>query len=219
MKHRSMKSRAFREGLHSFNKIHSSQLDEEPKQQFSQNKQREVKSTQDMDRSTKKFKVIGSLTFRDFDVPTICLALRKKINIDSSKTLLGEEQDLELSPPRRAYLTQTQQCIPIPEDDDEIHSIWNDDENQYGYFNKNVLEEKNNQQQFLSLYKMRYGTFPHYRCNIENEIVIRMAIHLARIQKKMLVKYFPERSVHFDDDTDYSRIFMRSKKRFPTIQI
>lgn len=51
---------------------------------------------------------------------------------------------------------------------------------------------------------MRSGTFPGKRRHIENERIILMAINLARINKKLYKKYFPNKEVVFNDDFDYT---------------
>lgn len=60
---------------------------------------------------------------------------------------------------------------------------------------------------------MRAGTFPKQREHIENEILIAMAMNLAKIERRMFKKYFPTKKVYFDDDNDYTRIKPNNRKK------
>ncbi len=60
-------------------------------------------------------------------------------------------------------------------------------------------------QQFLYLYKMRYGGYPGAQEQITNEEVIKISVNFARGNKKTFKKYFPSNKVTFEDNADYSK--------------
>ncbi|CAD8113498.1 unnamed protein product [Paramecium sonneborni] len=87
---------------------------------------------------------------------------------------------------------------------DEEFEIW--DNNQDLRLKKLVIEErKPSVGQFLQLYKARYGGFPGYRQQIQNEEVIKVAITHASSSKQLFKKYFPKKQIVFEDDHDYSQ--------------
>ncbi|CAD8116364.1 unnamed protein product [Paramecium sonneborni] len=184
----------------------------------------------DLDQTQKSLDIqqYGSVSYNQREIPQILLALRKRrpaqvqlpqlfqFNQESWKTLSNFSSP-DSSPFQNKKL-QIKSFILIPtynEEEDEIFSIFNDQLNYYGSIPQTKIECMNHLQQFLTLYKMRTGTFPKQRENLENEIIISMAMNLAKIEKKLFKQYFPNKKVYFEDENDYTRtkVIRRKEKR------
>ncbi|CAD8207104.1 unnamed protein product [Paramecium octaurelia] len=87
---------------------------------------------------------------------------------------------------------------------DEEYEIW--DNNQDLRVKKMTMEEsKPSVGQFLQLYKARFGGFPGQQQYIKNEEVIKVAVGYASTDRHVFKKYFPQKQIVFEDDTDYSQ--------------
>lgn len=68
-------------------------------------------------------------------------------------------------------------------DEEEIYSVFEDELNHYGTLPQSKIDFLDNLHKFLVLYKMRAGTFPRQRENLENEMIISIAMNLAKVDK------------------------------------
>ncbi|CAK66436.1 unnamed protein product (macronuclear) [Paramecium tetraurelia] len=86
---------------------------------------------------------------------------------------------------------------------EEEFEIWDDKQDLRVL--KIILEDQlSSTQQFLLLYKARFGGFPGQQQCIKNEEVIQTAVKFASSSKQQFKKYFPSKKIVFEDDIDYS---------------
>ncbi|CAD8197793.1 unnamed protein product [Paramecium octaurelia] len=86
---------------------------------------------------------------------------------------------------------------------EEEFEIWDDKQDLRVL--KIILEDQlSSTQQFLLLYKARFGGFPGQQQCIKNEEVIKTAVNFASSSKQQFKKYFPSKKIVFEDDIDYS---------------
>ncbi|CAD8208366.1 unnamed protein product [Paramecium pentaurelia] len=86
---------------------------------------------------------------------------------------------------------------------EEEFEIW-DDKSDLRVLKLILDEQKPSIQQFLLLYKARFGGFPGQQQCIKNEEVIKTAVTYASSNKQLFKKYFPSKKIVFEDDIDYS---------------
>ncbi|CAD8193999.1 unnamed protein product [Paramecium pentaurelia] len=181
----------------------------------------------DLDQTQKSsdIQLYGSVSYNQREIPQIVLAFRKRrpaqvqisqasyFNQESWKTLSNFSSPDSSPFQNKKIQIKSFALIPLKdEEEDEIFSVFNDPYNFYGTISQTKLESMNHLQQFLTLYKMRTGTFPRQRENLENEIIISIAMNLAKIDKQLFKQYFPSKRVYFDDENDYTRTKVIKRK-------
>ncbi|CAD8162189.1 unnamed protein product [Paramecium octaurelia] len=181
----------------------------------------------DLDQTQKSLDIqlYGSVSYNQREIPQIVLAFRKRrpgqvqipqqtqYNQESWKTLSNFSSPDSSPFQNKKIQIKSFALIPLKEEEeDEIFSVFNDPFYFYGTIPQTKFENMNHLQQFLTLYKMRTGTFPRQRENLENEIVISIAMNLAKIDKQLFKQYFPSKKVYFDDENDYTRTKVIKRK-------
>ncbi|CAD8127294.1 unnamed protein product [Paramecium sonneborni] len=162
----------------------------------------------------------GSVSYNQREVPEILLAFRKRrvaqiqfpqiqcqCQCQESCKTLSNFSSPDLSPMQTKKL-QIKSFIEVSlneNEEDEIFSVFDDEINYYGSLSQSKIDFLDNLHKFLVLYKMRAGTFPRQRENLENEIIISIAMNLAKVDKQLFKQYFPSKQVYFDDENDYTR--------------
>ncbi|CAD8106224.1 unnamed protein product [Paramecium primaurelia] len=168
----------------------------------------------------------GSVSYNQREVPQIVLALRKRrpaqIQIvqtisqsqESCKTLSNFSlSDLSPMQTKRLQVKSVIEFSLFENDEEEIYSVFEDELNHYGTLPQSKIDFLDNLHKFLVLYKMRAGTFPRQRENLENEMIISIAMNLAKVDKQLFKQYFPSKKVFFDDENDYTRIKKVKRKQ------
>ncbi|CAD8182112.1 unnamed protein product [Paramecium octaurelia] len=174
----------------------------------------------------------GSVSYNQREVPQIVLALRKRRpaqiqivqtisqNQESCKTLSNFSlPDLSPMQTKKLQVKSVMEFSLFENDEEEIYSVFEDEFNYYGTLPQSKIDFLDNLHKFLVLYKMRSGTFPKQRENLENEMIISIAMNLSKVDKQLFKQYFPSKKVFFDDENDYTRIkkVKRKQKRQLTL--
>ncbi|CAD8123914.1 unnamed protein product [Paramecium sonneborni] len=142
----------------------------------------------------------GSVSYNQREIPEILLAFRKRrvaqIQVpyissqcqESCKTLSNfSSPDLSPMQTKKLQVKSFIDLLPFENEneDDELYSVFDDEINHYGPLQQTKIDFLDNLHKFLVLYKMRAGTFPRQRENLENEIIISIAMNLAKVDKQL----------------------------------